>query len=300
MLLAIDIGGTTAKLGLMDREGHILARQEVFVAFDHCKTPILETVRSAAVSFLRVQNCEPEGIGVSATGQIDTATGIVAGTNGSIANYEGAAIKQVLENTFHVPVWVLNDANAALLGECFLGAGRGHRDVLMVTLGTGIGGGLFLNGKLYGGSRGFAGELGHFTLYQNGVRCSCGKNGCYECYASTAALVKKAGVKDGRSVFSAIDDRDVHMQRILDDWLDDVAAGITGLVHIFNPELVLIGGGISQQEEQVILPLRSRILSGVMPRFAEKLEVTRAQLGNDAGMIGALKFWLENEGETQA
>lgn len=295
MILAIDIGGTAAKMGLMDQSGKIYARQEVSVNFDHYETPILKTVINTAVRFVQDNNATIEGIGVSATGQVDTEIGAVVGTNGRIANYDGAQIKKDLEAVFHVPVWVLNDANAAALGECFLGAGKGYHNVLMITLGTGVGGGLILNGQLYGGSRGLAGELGHFTLYQNGIQCACGKRGCYECYASTTALVRQAKVKDGRTLFTDIQQGNRKLQEVLNNWLNDVAAGVTGLVHIFNPELVLIGGGVSTQEELLLIPLRNRILKGVMPRFAENLRIERATLGNDAGMIGALKFQLDKQ-----
>ena len=295
MILAIDIGGTAVKMGLWDREGRILAREEASVSFDNYRTPILDTVKKTAIEFVAAQQSGIEGIGVSATGQVDTAIGAVVGTNGKIANYEGAQIKAVLEAAFHVPVRVLNDANAAALGEYYLGAGRGYQHILMITLGTGVGGGLILNGQIYGGSRGLAGELGHFTLYQDGERCTCGKRGCYECYASTTALVRRAKVKDGRALFAAVANGDGELKRVLNDWLNNVAAGITGLVHIFNPELVLIGGGVSVQEELLMAPLREKVLSGVMPRFAENLRIERAILGNDAGMAGALKYWLDCE-----
>ncbi len=300
MILAIDIGGTAVKMGLLNPDGRVLARLEASVSFDGYRTPILDTVRKTAASFIASQGVTVEGIGVSATGQVDTASGAVVGTNGKIPNYEGSPIKAVLEEDFHVPVWVLNDANAAALGECFLGAGKGCRDVLMITLGTGVGGGLVLNGRIYGGSRGLAGELGHFTLYQDGVPCSCGRRGCYECYASASALVRRAGVKDGRALFSAVQNGDEGLRQVLDAWLSDVAAGVTGLVHIFNPELVLIGGGVSVQEQLLMEPLRRKVFAGVMPRFAERLRVERATLGNDAGMIGALRFWLDCEGRTPA
>ncbi len=295
LILAIDIGGTTAKMGLLREDGTILARQEVSVCFDRYETPVLNTVSAAAAGFLAQQAVSVSGIAVSATGQIDTALGIVAGTNGKIPNYEGSPIKERLEKQFGVPVWVLNDANAAALGECFLGAGKGCRDVLMVTLGTGVGGGLVLDGRVYGGSRGFAGELGHFTLYQDGTPCACGKRGCYENYASTTALLRKSGAANGKELFARVRAGDAQAREALDAWLDDVAAGLTGLIHIFNPQLVLVGGGVSVQEELLIEPLRRKVLAGVMPRFAEGLKLERAVLGNDAGMIGAFRFWLDRE-----
>ena len=296
LLLTLDIGGTSVKMGLVNEQGEILARDQADVSFDGYATPILDTVQRAAQDFIGREKAAIAGVGVSATGQIDTARGIVAGTNGKIPHYEGSPIKEALEKQFGVPVWVLNDANAAALGECFLGAGQGFRDVLMITLGTGVGGGLVLNGRIYGGARGLAGELGHFTLYQDGMPCPCGKRGCFESYASASALVRRAGMTSGKAVFAAVEAGDEKAAQALDRWLDDVAAGLTGLIHIFNPQLVLIGGGVSVQEELLMKPLREKVMSTVMPRFGENLLFRRATLGNDAGMLGALRFWLDQEG----
>ncbi|MBQ7519782.1 MAG: ROK family protein [Clostridia bacterium] len=295
MILCIDIGGTAVKLGLLDREGQIHARLEVPTSQGRLPNPTLDAALQGAEKLVAEEKPRLEGVAVSAAGQIDSSRGVVAGSNGKLPGYEGSRIKETFEALYHVTTHVLNDANAAALGECFLGAGRGCRDVLMVTLGTGVGGGLVLGGKLYGGSRGLAGELGHFTLYQDGVPCSCGKRGCYESYAATTALVRRAGVENGRVLFDRVRAGDAEMKKALDGWLDDVAAGLTGLVHIFNPELVLVGGGVSAQEELLIKPLRQKVRGGVMPRFGERLRVERATLGNDAGMIGALRWWLDQE-----
>ena len=299
MILSIDIGGTAVKMGLVDHAGAIHARQEASVCFDHYQTPILTTVIREAQAFLARESAQIEGIGVSATGQVDDRAGAVIGTNGKIPHYEGAQIKRDMEAAFGVPVFALNDANAAALGECFAGRAKGVQNVLMVTLGTGVGGGIVLGGKIFGGTRGIAGELGHFTLYQDGPRCPCGKRGCFESYAATTALVRRAkeatGEADmnGRIVFSRAADGDQAMLAVLSAWIDDIAAGISGLVHIFNPQMVLIGGGVSAQEALLIAPLRERVLRSVMPRFAECLQLEAATLGNDAGMIGAARFYLD-------
>ena len=299
MILSIDIGGTAVKMGLVDHEGAIHARHEASVCFDHYQTPILTTVIREAQAFLARESAQIEGIGVSATGQVDDRAGAVIGTNGKIPHYEGAQIKRDMEAAFGVPVFALNDANAAALGECFAGRAKGVQNVLMVTLGTGVGGGIVLGGKIFGGTRGIAGELGHFTLYQDGPRCPCGKCGCFESYAATTALVRRAkeatGEADmnGRIVFSRAADGDQAMLAVLSAWIDDIAAGISGLVHIFNPQMVLIGGGVSAQEALLIAPLRERVLRSVMPRFAECLQLEAATLGNDAGMIGAARFYLD-------
>ena len=299
MILSIDIGGTAVKMGLVDRSGVIHARHEASVCYDGYATPILVTVIREARAFLDREGMAIEGIGVSATGQVDDQSGVVIGTNGKIPHYEGSPIRRELEAAFGVPAAALNDANAAALGECFAGRARGMQHVLMVTLGTGVGGGIVLGGKIFGGTRGIAGELGHFTLYQDGAPCPCGKRGCFESYAATTALVRRAreatgeSELNGRIIFSRAQQGDPAMLSVLSAWIGDIAAGISGLVHIFNPQMVLIGGGVSAQEALLIRPLRARILASVMPRFAEGLQIEAATLGNDAGLIGAAKFFMD-------
>ena len=299
MILSIDIGGTAVKMGLVDREGVIHARHEASVCYDNYQTPILTTVIREAQAFLAREQAGVEGIGVSATGQVDDRIGAVIGTNGKIPHYEGSQIKQEMEKTFGVPVFALNDANAAALGECFAGRAKGIENMLMITLGTGVGGGIVLGGKIFGGTLGIAGELGHIPLYADGIPCTCGSRGCYESYAATTALVRLArqatGEEEmnGRIIFARAAEGDEVMLSILQRWIADIAAGIAGLVHTFNPQMVLIGGGVSSQEELLIRPLREKVLKTVMPRFAECLQLEAATLGNDAGMIGAAKFFMD-------
>lgn len=298
MILCADIGGTSAKLALVDRAGQILARDEISTSADHYRTPVLAAVIRGMERFLETSEIQPEGIGVSATGQIDEETGVVIGTNGKIPGYEGTEIKKALETRFGVPVCALNDANAAALGECFRGKARGKKNVVMVTLGTGVGGGIVMDGKCLGGCRGLAGEIGHFTLYQDGPLCPCGKRGCFESYASTSALVKRAREAagepdlDGRTLFARARAGDAAALRLIARWREDVAAGLSSLVHIFNPEMLLIGGGVSAQKELVIDPLRRLVRAQLLPRFSECLAIEQAALGNDAGVIGAAAFWI--------
>ena len=169
--LAIDIGGTSVKLGLVDETGGILAKAEESVSFDGWQTPILTTVLAAAERFLTARGEDPqalEGIGVSATGQINSHTGVVAGTCGNLPNYIGSSIKEQLEAKFHRPVTVANDANCMCLGEVWVGGAKGYTDVLGVTLGTGVGGGILTGGRLLEGARGLgAVSYTHLTLPTN-------------------------------------------------------------------------------------------------------------------------------------
>ena len=302
-LLSIDLGGTEVKMGLADEEGHIHEKASASVSFDGYRTPILTTVMKAAESFLAEHPCTIHGIAVSACGQIDPESGTVIGTNGKIPHYEGESIKRRMEEAFGKETWVLNDANAAVLGECFAGRAKGLRDVILITLGTGVGGGVVSGGRLLSGHRGIAGELGHYTLRADGPACPCGKHGCFEHYASTSALVSRCesascrNSLNGKIIFQEAAAGNQVFLNELSSWIRDIAEGLTGLIHIFNPEMVLIGGGVSVQEKLLISPLRDSIIRQAMPRFSEGLQIESALLGNDAGMTGAVRFWLDSHQE---
>lgn len=299
--LGIDIGGTAVKLGLVDEQGQVLARQEQSVSFDGYKTPVLDTVLAAARQFAADHPAELAGIGVSATGQIDSRQGIVAGTCGNLPNYIGSPIKAVLEEAFGLPVTVANDANCMTLGEVWAGAAKGYTDVIGVTLGTGVGGGILTGDRLLEGARGLGGELGHCRVHaRDGVLCTCGASGCWERYAATTALVRSAVTLDpkfcdGRAIFAAAQAGDVRVLALLEDWIDEIAQGLAGLVHIFNPQLILIGGGVSAQQELLIDPLAAKVKASVMPAFAQGLELRAAQLHNDAGLVGAVYYFRQTQ-----
>lgn len=302
-LLGIDIGGTAVKIGVVDEDGNILLSETRSVSFDGYKTPIMTTVIALAKEIMAKCEEKPTGIGVSATGQIDVHTGTVIGVGAHFGNWLGSDIKAMLEEEFSLPVTVINDANAAALGEQRYGRAKGKENVLVVTVGTGVGGGIIEGGRLIQGRRGIGGEIGHYIVDFDGEPCPCGNRGCFERYASTGALVRRfagdptllealgvtADEVNGRVIFEHLEDPRVY--GAVDHWMDCIAFGITGLIHIFNPETVLIGGGISREEERFIRPLREKILAKAMPRFAEDLTVEAAALGNNAGLLGACAYF---------
>ena len=307
MYLAVDIGGTAVKVGLVDGEGNFLHTAEYPVDFDGYETPILDTVIKSCRIFLEKYSEDDMpllAIGVSATGAINTVKGTVDGSAGQVKNWKGSRIKERMEACFPVPVYVLNDANAAALGEAWLGAARGKSNVVAVTIGTGVGGGIIVNSRLLLGASGFAGELGHITILYGGRECPCGNTGCLEEYGSMTALVRQVrreieegrleGISpekvNGRRIFEEIKNGNKVMERITDQWIDVIAAGITGFVHIFNPETVIIGGGVSSQQELFIDKVRERAFSRMRPEFAVNLEIKPARLANRAGMAGAVYF----------
>lgn len=306
--LGIDIGGTAVKIGVVEEDGKILGEVgEYSVNFDGYETPILETVIKSAKVFLEERKEEIgdfEGIGVSATGGINTKEGSVDGSAGHIKNWKGSKIKERMEKEFKIPTFVLNDANAAALGEVWKGAARGLRDVVVMTIGTGVGGGIIVDGKILLGQKGFGGEIGHTPLNISGEGCSCGNTGCLEYYGSTTALVRevKKGIQtgeiegyleeevNGRIIFEEVEKGNQKMIAYVDRWMDAITAGIVGMVHIFNPEMVIIGGGVSGQKTLFVDKIREKVFSKVMENFAKDLRLETASLGNDAGIIGATYF----------
>lgn len=307
-VLAIDIGGTAVKIGIVTQNGKLLSSKEYSVFFDEYKTPVITTVLQSIDSFLsetQTPTSVLSGIGVSATGQIDTCSGSIAGVCGNIPDYENLNIKESFEKKYNLRTMVINDANSAALAEFKVGNANGYKNVIVITIGTGIGGGIIVNSGLLQGSRGFGGEIGHFPININGKMCTCKNRGCYEQYASMTALIHmvKSAVKNnpdyaaedinGITIFGYAEKKDVLISSVVQEWIGNVAAGLIGLTHIFNPELILIGGGISKQETLFINPLREKIFDGLMPQFAQNLEIRNASLGNTAGMIGAALHFCE-------
>ena len=298
--LSIDIGGTAVKIALVNQSGDVLILDKYSVSFDNYETPILETVLKSIDVFIYENNIHDiSGICVSATGQIDVDKGEVIGTGGNIKNYDGSKIKEELEKKYKIRTTVINDANAAVLGELFLGRAKGYENVVMITVGTGVGGGIVVNGEVLNGRLGIGGEIGHFSINNRGKPCSCGNRGCYERYASMTALIKRVeeelGIKgiNGKDIFDRIP-TDEDISNIVDSWIEDISNGLVSLVHIFNPEIILVGGAVSEQKELFIDKLREKVMRKVMPNFSLDLKVESAKLGNDAGLVGALYYYLKD------
>ena len=310
--IGIDIGGTQVKLGLVTEQGTVKNAVAFDVAFDGYETPIIETVKEKLIWFMQEHGLSEQnvaGIGVSATGQIDSATGTVIGAAGHIPNWIGCEIKNEIKALYRGPVSVMNDANCAALAEQWIGGATDVSEAVVVTVGTGVGGGVIVRSEILEGAGGGAGELGHFPIRNNGRKCTCGSRGCYEQYASTTALVKmvKKAVKtgkvpgeifegaviNGKTIFAAAG-KDAGLDELLDRWIGYVADGLVGLIHIFSPQLVLIGGGVSAQKELFVAPLREKVLGKVMPEYAKRVRLEPAALGNEAGMAGAVYYCIKH------
>lgn len=310
MYLGVDIGGTAVKLGLVSKDGDQIKTDIYDVSFDGYETPILETVKKSIDKFLKLNDATKKikGIGVSATGQIDSKKGKVVGVGGNIKNWCGAEIKKELEEIYNVNTTVVNDANCMVIGEQWKGAAKGYNDVIGITIGTGVGGGIIVNSNILLGSVGIAGEIGHFSINSEGKKCTCGNIGCYEQYASMTALIKRVQEKyetlkninfskeqvNGEIIFNEVKNNNYEIKKIVDEWIVHIGKGLVSLTHIFNPDIILIGGGVSKQEDLFIKPLKEYVKNNVMDKFKENLEIKSAELGNNAGLIGAVYYNIIN------
>ncbi|MFC4620308.1 ROK family protein [Camelliibacillus cellulosilyticus] len=289
-IFAADIGGTKIKYCISNEEGIFEAYHEIDTESQKGGPYIirkLEDVISAHPSI--------DAISISTAGQVDSEKGSIIFANDNIPNYTGTNIKDLLEDRFQVPVKVENDVNAAALGEKFFGDVRQYSNFLFLTFGTGIGGAIIIDSKLYKGAQGIAGEFGHMMTHPNGLPCNCGKYGCYECYASTTALVNAALKIDsecvnGRIIFEKIHMKDKKILSIFDAWTYEAAIGIANLIHLFNPNAVVIGGGIMEQNLSVKM-VSEKVKALILKSFSE-VRLLKSRLGNKAGLYGGIALQL--------
>ena len=301
MDVGIDVGGTNLRAGVVDEQGKLLSR--VSQPVGTLKSPEELIRRLAELAQKAVEDAgtpenQIQSVGVGIPGAVSEGN-ILYTCNLPLRD---VPFEQLFRRFFDRPVYLENDANCAAAGEWLYGAGRGRKNFVMVTLGTGLGGGFILNGKLYGGG-GMAGEIGHMVIRRDGPACGCGRRGCWEACCSATALIRQGREAaaahptsllnrypelTGRDVFDAADAGDEAAQAVLERYYVYVAAGITDLVNILSPEMVLIGGGISRQGERLLRPIRRYVAANCFGG-AKRLQpvIQAAQLGNEAGIIGA-------------
>lgn len=303
--IGIDVGGTNLKAGLVREDGQILAVERTPLAFENPEQ-FARTLAQLGQSVLHQA-------GIPASEVVSAGIGIPGAVAGGDILYtcniplRDVPLSRLFRQYLDVPVLLENDANCAAVGEWLCGAGRGTQQFIVVTLGTGVGGGLILNGKLYSGS-GMVGEVGHMVIQHGGAPCNCGRRGCWEAYASATGLIRMTreameahpesllhtvaaqnGCVEGRTAFDAAVQGDETALGLCRDYVSYLAAGVTNLINILQPEAVAIGGGVAAAPDRLLLtPLREIVERECYPRHTGQLpRIVRAELGNDAGIIGA-------------
>lgn len=282
-ILAFDIGGTEIKYGFCDDNFNLSEKNSIPTNAHEGGKRIVERIIEITKNLGGADR-----IGISTAGQVDSVKGEIIFATETLPGYTGMKIKEIIEAETGIPTAVENDVNSAAMGEAAFGAAKGCPDFICLTYGTGIGGAIFLDGKLYSGSSFSAGEFGHMITHANGKECTCGGKGCYETYASARALtvtVKEKLGRDmnGREIFAEFESPEI--RAIIDEWIDEIVIGLKSLIYIFNPPLVVLGGGI-MNEKYITDEINSRLNKELMGSF-NRVKIVKALMGNDANKLGA-------------
>lgn len=308
--VGIDLGGTNIVAAVVDENGLIYGRstrktntprsyEEIFSDMAECA---FDAAKETGIGFDKILS-----VGIGCPGAIDKETGSIEFSNN--LDFYDVPIVAYMENLLGKKVYVENDANAAAWGEFLAGSGKGTNSMIMITLGTGVGGGIIENGHLLTGAYGKGAEIGCMVICLDGEKCTCGRRGCFEAYASATALIRqtKKAMKEnpdskmwevakgklsnvnGKTAFSA---NDRAAKLVIKKYLRYLSEGVVNIVNIFQPEVICLGGGVSNAGEKILKPIRKKIKDYSFARFGKKqTEVHIAKLGNDAGIIGAALLW---------
>ena len=308
--IGIDLGGTNIAVGIVDRENRIVKKISVPTNAGRHPDKIVGDMADLCnklVEEMEILHCQVEMVGIAAPGSVDPENGVINYV--STLNMVDYPIVEKLKKLLPIRrIYLENDANAAALGEAIAGSGKGVSKFVMITLGTGVGGGIIIDGKIYSGFNHAGGELGHMVIEHNGRPCTCGRRGCWEAYCSATGLI--ATTKEymmtnknslmwkmvendinnvgGKVAYKAAALGDMTARAVCAEYTDYLACGLANIVNIFQPDVISIGGGVSNEGENLIAPLREivdRIQYTSRARVKTQLKI--AQLRNDAGIIGA-------------
>lgn len=304
--IGVDVGGSSIKIGLVDENSEIVIKRSAGTPelFEDAMRTIADlTADVAGEADISAEELICVGVGVPCSVVRETGKLVLANNT----SWKDVSIRDELSKYIRAPLYFGNDANCAVIGETIAGAAKGKKNVVMLTLGTGVGGGIIINGKLFAGGDGLGAEAGHTPLVHDGIRCTCGIKGCLECYASATALirqtkeamesdpesaisdwVKEYGEINGKTAFDCAKAGDRTAIEVTDTYAGYIAHGIGGFVNVFRPELVILGGGISNAGEFLLDKIRKQLPEYVLAAdIIGAPAIRKALLGNDAGIIGA-------------
>ncbi len=308
----IDLGGTFIKCGLVDETGRIVCKDKIPTGKERPYREIAADMVKLILSLTERGGIEKDAVkavGIGSPGTIDSENGVIVYSNN--ISWKNIPLCRELREATGLPVFITNDANAAALGEHFSGAGKKYSSTIFVTLGTGVGGGIILDGKLFEGNRSAGAEIGHEVIRFGGEKCTCGRRGCFEAYASATALIaqtKRAMLKnrnsalwqicgdsidkvDGKTAFDGMRAGDKCGERVVKRYIGYLAEGIANLANVFRPEAILLGGGVCAEGNNLLKPLRrkvNRLIFGGTDYAPVQMAI--AVLGNDAGLVGAARL----------
>ncbi len=306
--LGVDLGGTNIVVGIVDETGAIVAKASTPTSLPRPDREVVDSIIILAKKVLADNNKtleDIEWVGVGCPGSVDLDTGIVTYSNN--LNWFNTPLKNWLRAGLGKEVYLDNDANAAAYGEYFAGAAKGANISVMITLGTGVGGGIIIDGKVYRGFNYAGAELGHTVIEVGGRPCTCGRKGCFEAYSSATGLInmtKEAmydypdsimheiasqyGKVNGRVAFDAMRKDDIGGIVTVNNYIRYLAEGVTNIINTFQPDVFCIGGGLSNEKEYLLKPLKALVARNVYTRNSVKnTDIKIATLGGDAGLIGA-------------
>lgn len=306
--IGIDLGGTNIKVGLVDENYNIVSKATAKTNLPRPAAEICDSIVDTvweALNAAKVTIGEVNSIGIGTPGTANRNSGVVLYSCN--LGFNNTDLRTLIKAKLGKEVYVENDANAAAFGEVLNGAGKGYKDVVVVTLGTGVGGGIIIGGKIYTGFNFCGAELGHTVIQFGGRQCGCGRRGCFEAYSSATALINMtkeameadksskmweiAGsldAVDGKTAFDGMRANDKTATDVVNGYIEYLGCGLTNIVNTFQPEVLLIGGGICKEGENLTKPLEEIIKRDsycIDPNRSTKLDI--AKLGNDAGIIGA-------------
>ena len=309
--LGIDLGGTNIVAGVVDKKYKIVAKASCKTAVPRPESEICDSmaeVAKKAVEKAKLTMDDIESVGIGVPGAVNPKTGIIEySANLFFHNWE---VVEMMEERLGKKVHIENDANAAALGEYLAGSAKGARNAVAITLGTGVGGGIIIDGKIYSGSNFAGAELGHMVIVKDGKECACGRRGCWETYASATGLINLTKQKilseklefsymlklcdgdinkvNGRTAFDAMRDGDPTAKSVVEEYISYLSCGLVNIINIFQPDVLCIGGGISNEGENLLGPVRSYVERERYTKHNDKQTVIcKCTLGNDAGIIGA-------------
>ena len=309
LVIGIDLGGTKIGTALVDGAGGIIARdyRETLAAEgpDAVITRMLDAARRVMAE-ADVEIAQVAAAGICAPGPLDAAAGVVVSPP-NLPGWDRVPLRKLVADALSLPAFLEKDANAAAMGEHLFGAGRGTQHMIYVTVSTGIGSGLVLDGKLYHGATSMAGEIGHTTIVPDGPLCGCGNYGCLEALASGTAIARRARERVARGTPTLIADLaegdparitaktvaqaaargDVKAQQIISEAMDYLGIGIANLVNLFNPQVIIIGGGLANIGDALFEPVQHVVEQRAFRAAVEAVRVVPAELGDDVGVLGA-------------